>query len=173
MIGVGKTTYATALGEYLKSKVFYEEVDDNPILDLFYDDPKKYGFALQIYFLNKRFRDIKQAFYDPNNVLDRSIYEDKLFSYLNYTRGVLTKIEYDIYCQLNDNMMQELACMPRKAPDLMIYLYGSFENSMNNINKRGRDYEQPTQANGLSEYYKSLYGLYDEWYLDYDHSPNM
>ena len=82
MIGAGKTSVAKIIAEALGSEVFYENVDGNDILPLFYtaspeeQDKKRYPFLLQLEFLNSRFSDIKQAFHDRNNVLDRSIYED-------------------------------------------------------------------------------------------------
>jgi Deoxynucleoside kinases len=78
-IGAGKSSLATILSEHLGTEAFYEQVDNNPVLPLFYKDPKKYAFLLQIYFLNKRFDSIKKAMVQDNNVLDRSIYEDSLF----------------------------------------------------------------------------------------------
>ena len=80
MIGVGKTTLTGILADHLNTKAFFEPVGDNPVLPLYYKDPKQYGFLLQIFFLNKRFAMIKKALSDDNNVLDRSIYEDALFT---------------------------------------------------------------------------------------------
>ncbi|MGZ7259834.1 deoxynucleoside kinase, partial [Streptococcus pyogenes] len=79
------------------------------------EDPDKYGFALQIYFLNKRFKSIKEAFFDQNNVLDRSIYEDALFTQINAENGNISQEEYQIYLELLANMMEELDTMPKKA----------------------------------------------------------
>ena len=93
-IGAGKSSLAKALGEHLKTDVFYEAVDNNPVLDLYYQDPQKYAFLLQIYFLNKRFESIKMAYRQDNNVLDRSIFEDELFLTLNYKNGNVTKLNW-------------------------------------------------------------------------------
>nr|OTP54126.1 deoxyguanosine kinase [Enterococcus termitis] len=82
-IGAGKSSLTEIISEHLGSDAFYESVDDNEVLPLFYADPKKYAFLLQIYFLNKRFDSIKQALSHENNVLDRSIYEDSLLFHLN------------------------------------------------------------------------------------------
>ena len=82
MIGLGKSSVAEILGNHFNSEVFYESVDDNPILPLFYTASKeeislnRYPFLLQLWFLNTRFKSIKRALVDKNNVLDRSIYED-------------------------------------------------------------------------------------------------
>lgn len=173
MIGVGKTTYTTRLSEALGTEAFYEPVENNPILDKYYENPDKYGFALQIYFLNKRFRSIKEAYYNNDNVLDRSIYEDALFTYINSLEGNISQEEYEIYLDLLDNMMEELDGMPKKAPDLLVYLDGSFDHIMKNIKKRGRDFEQPTDENGLLDYYRLLHGHYGDWYDNYAYSPKM
>ena len=141
-IGAGKSSLAAALGEHLGKEVFYEAVDNNPVLDLYYQDPKKYAFLLQIFFLNKRFQSIKEAYKADNNVLDRSIFEDELFLTLNYKNGNVTKTELDIYKELLSNMLEELEGMPKKSPDLLIYIDVSFEKMLERITKRGRSYEQ-------------------------------
>lgn len=172
-IGAGKTTYTKKLADALGTEPFYEPVDDNPILDKYYADPERYGFALQIYFLNKRFKAIKEAYKDNNNVIDRSIYEDKLFTEINAKNGNISLEEYNIYCELLDNMMEELEGMPKKAPDLLIYLETSFNHVMNNIKKRGRSYEQPEGNEELLDYYRQLHNGYEGWYLEYDKGPKM
>ncbi len=76
-IGAGKSNLTQILSDHLGTQPFYEPVEDNPILPLFYADPDRYAFLLQIYFLNKRFKTIKEAMVHDNNVLDRSIYVSK------------------------------------------------------------------------------------------------
>lgn len=173
MIGVGKTTYTSKLAEHLGTRAFYEPVDENPILDKYYEDPDKYGFALQIYFLNKRFGLIKEAYHENNNVLDRSIYEDALFTKINTINGNISEAEFGIYLELLDNMMEEIEGLPKKAPDLLIFLDGSFEHILENIEKRGRTFEQPDESNDLRSYYKQLYDEYKTWFADYDKGPKM
>ena len=173
MIGVGKTTYTTRLAQELGTEAFFEPVDDNPILDKYYEDPDRYGFVLQIYFLNKRFKSIKEAYLAENNILDRSIYEDALFTYINTLQGSISQEEYAIYLELLDNMMEEIDALPKKAPDLLIYLDGSFESIMANIKKRGRSYEQVDANPELLAYYKLLHKHYGQWYEDYNYGPKM
>ncbi|MDN6639898.1 MAG: deoxynucleoside kinase [Tetragenococcus sp.] len=173
MIGAGKTTYTTKIAEELHTQPFYEAVDENPILNRYYENPEKYGFALQIYFLNKRFKSIKEAFFDQNNVLDRSIYEDALFTKVNVENGNISVEEYQLYLDLLSNMMEELSTLPRKAPDLMIYLDASFDHILANIQKRGRPFEQPTKENGLLSYYQQLYTAYGDWFKQYNHGPKL
>ncbi len=167
MIGVGKTTYAEMIAEHLDSKVFYESVDDNPLLDKFYSNKKRWAFALQIHFLNKRFKSIKEALEDRNNVLDRSIYEDALFARINYEDGNMAEAEFDCYLELLDNMMEELEGMPKKAPDLFIYLQASFETIEDRIEKRGRDFEQFDHNPELERYMKNLHSRYDDWVFNH------
>lgn len=173
MIGVGKTSYTKKISEELVSKPFFEPVENNPILDKYYENPERYGFSLQIYFLNKRFELIKEANKYKNSVLDRSIYEDELFTKLNRDNGNISEEEYQIYLELLDNMMEELDSIPKKAPDLLIYLNGSFDTVLRNIKKRGRPYEQPTEENGLLDYYKQLFNEYEFWYDNYDKSQKI
>ena len=86
-IGAGKTSLTHMLSDHLHTPAYYESVDDNQILPLFYKDPKKYAFLLQIDFLNRRFDDIKEAWSNNESVMDRSIFEDSLLFHLNADLG--------------------------------------------------------------------------------------
>jgi len=173
MIGAGKSTYTTIISKELRSEAFYETVEENPILEKLYSDPKRWAFSLQIFFLNTRFKSIKEALTHQHNVLDRSIYEDALFTYINYKQGNMDKAEMDLYTNLLDNMMEELDGMPKKGPDLLIYLRGSLDTHLNRIKKRGRPYEQIEDNPSLYDYYKNLHSHYDGWFNSYDKSPTM
>ncbi|HEO5162181.1 TPA: deoxynucleoside kinase [Streptococcus agalactiae] len=172
-IGAGKSSLAAALGQHLGTDVFYEAVDNNPVLDLYYQDPQKYAFLLQIFFLNKRFQSIKEAYKVNNNVLDRSIFEDELFLTLNYKNGNVTKTELDIYKELLANMLEELEGMPKKRPDLLVYIDVSFDKMLERIDKRGRSFEQVDSNPELYDYYKQVHSEYPEWYENYDVSPKI
>ncbi|WP_394883801.1 deoxynucleoside kinase [Clostridium tertium] len=166
MIGLGKSSVAEILEEHFKSDVFYESVDDNPILPLFYSESeeeiqkKRYPFLLQLYFLNTRFKSIKEALVHNNNVLDRSIYEDWYFAKKNMELGRINELEMKIYEDLLHNMLEELEELPKKAPDVMVYLKGSFETVLNRIALRGREFEID---DSLKEYYHFLWKDYDAW----------
>ena len=172
-IGAGKSSLTGILSDYLETKPFYESVDDNPVLPLFYENPKKYAFLLQVYFLNTRFQSIKKALTDDNNVLDRSIYEDALFFQMNADIGRATSEEVDTYYDLLENMMSELEHMPKKNPDLLVHINVSYDTMLRRIQKRGRDYEQLSYDPTLEDYYKSLLRYYKPWYEKYDYSPKM
>lgn len=173
MIGVGKTTLTGQIADHLGTKAFFEPVGENPVLPLYYKDPKEYGFLLQIYFLNKRFAMIKKALSDDNNVLDRSIYEDALFTRENNAEGNITDTELDVYLKLLDNMMNELTQMPKKAPDLLVYAETDFDTILYRIKKRGRDYEQFDNNPELEAYYYKMWTAYKQWFDEYDVSPKM
>lgn len=166
MIGAGKSSLAKLVGEHFGTEVFYESVDDNPILPLFYTasdeeiQEKRYPFLLQLWFLNTRFKSIKKALTNKNNVLDRSIYEDWYFAKVNKDLGRISELEFSMYEGLLENMLEELDELPKKAPDLMIYLTGSFETILERIKKRGRGYELD---DSLVDYYRILWEGYDEW----------
>ncbi len=172
-IGAGKSSLAKALGEHLGTDVYYEAVDNNPVLDLYYQDPKKYAFLLQIYFLNKRFESIKMAYTQENNVLDRSIFEDELFLTLNYKNGNVTKTELEIYQNLLSNMLEEMEGMPKKRPDLLVYIDVSFETMLSRIAQRGRSFEQIDDQPELKAYYHQVHEEYPAWYENYDVSPKI
>ena len=156
-IGAGKTSLSKMIAKELGSDVFYESVENNDILPLFYEDPEKYSFLLQIYFLNKRFKSIKEALAHDNNVLDRSIYEDSLLFHLNADLGRASKQEEEVYDELLKNMMEELPyASHKKQPDLLVHIKVSFETMLERIEKRNRPFEQLTFDPGLYDYYKEL-----------------
>ncbi|MFJ7625325.1 deoxynucleoside kinase [Streptomyces sp. NPDC097595] len=167
MIGIGKTSVAELIAKELGSKVFYESVEDNPILPLFYTAgpeeiaAKRYPFLLQLYFLQTRFAAIKEAYLQDDNVLDRSIYEDWYFAKVNHDLGRISSLEMRVYEGLLTEMMREIDGLPyRKAPDLMVYLRADFGTVLHRIGLPGRDFEQDE---GLVEYYRTLWSGYDDW----------
>ena len=166
MIGAGKTSLAELVANHFNSEVFYESEDDNPILPVFYTaseeeiQAKRYPFLLQLWFLNTRFKSIKEALIKDNNVLDRSIYEDWYFAKVNKDLGRISDLEFSLYEDLLNNMLEELEELPKKSPDLMIYLSGSFETILDRIKKRGREYELDE---ALVSYYYTLWEGYDNW----------
>ena len=166
MIGAGKTSLAELVANHFNSEVFYESVDNNPILPLFYTaseeeiQTKRYPFLLQLWFLNTRFKSIKEALSKDNNVLDRSIYEDWYFAKVNKDLGRISDLEFSLYEDLLNNMLEELEELPKKSTDLMIYLCGSFETILERIKKRGREYELDE---ALVSYYYTLWEGYDNW----------
>ena len=178
MIGLGKTSVADTLNAHfqkrgIESKVFYEAVDNNPILPLYYEltpeelDAKRIPFLLQLFFLNKRFKTVKDCinWKEPvYTIQDRSIYEDWYFAYVNKNLGRISDLEFNIYEELVENMMEELKELPKKAPDLMVYLKGSFETVIDRIMARGRSFEINPE---LKEYYFEVWKGYDDWVINH------
>lgn len=187
IIGSGKSSLTEILSKELGTKAFYEPVEDNPVLPLFYkgneiaakkraegdkEATNPYAYLLQTFFLNRRFKMIKQAMQEDNNVLDRSIYEDAIFMKMNTDMGNATKVEYDIYQKLLDNMLEELPyAAHKKSPDLMVMIDVSYDTMIKRIQKRGREYEQVENDPSLVEYYQRLLHYYDLWKEEYDASP--
>ncbi|WP_332371911.1 deoxynucleoside kinase [Lactococcus cremoris] len=173
-IGAGKSSLTEMLAEELKTQAFYESVDDNKVLPLFYENPQKYAFLLQIYFLNKRFDSIKRALSDNNNVLDRSIYEDSLLFHLNADLGRADETEVEVYDDLLKNMLEEIDSLSfKKRPDLLIHVKVSFDKMLERIKKRGRQFEQLEYDPSLYDYYKELNSRYDTWFEAFDIFPKI
>ncbi len=175
MIGIGKTTTSKMLGKEIGLKVYYESVEGNKVLPLFYTSSKeekekyRYPFLLQLSFLRSRFHAIKEALKNDNAIMDRSIYEDYYFAKKNFELGNINEMEMDLYEGLLSEMMDELNLLPKKSPDVMVYLHGSFETVLNRIKERGRSFELDSE---LVSYYKFLYDGYDEWvHSSYKASP--
>lgn len=185
-IGSGKSSLTSILSDTLGTTPYYEPVKNNPVLPLFYKGNEKvakdkedgitnttnpYTFLLQIYFLNMRFKMIKQAMQEDNSILDRSIYEDSLFMQMNYDLGTTTETELNIYNSLLQNMMEELPyAAHKKSPDLMILIKVSLPTMLARIKKRGREFEQVETDTSLKSYYKNLLKYYDKFEQDYSAS---
>lgn len=173
-IGAGKSSLTDMLSQEMNSKPFYENVDDNEVLPLFYSNPEKYTFLLQIFFLNKRFLAMKDALKQADNVLDRSIYEDSLLFHLNADLGRVSQQEVLQYDNLLDTMLKELeTAAPKKRPDLMVHIKVSFDVMLDRIQKRGRDYEQIAANPELHDYYRMVNERYEQWYDSFDICPKI
>lgn len=186
IIGAGKSSLTKILARDLGSTPYFEPVKHNPVLPLFYkgneiaakkrqegdkNATNPYAFLLQIYFLNKRFKMIKQAMQDDNNVLDRSIYEDAIFMKMNADEGNATDIEWEVYSSLLANMMEELPyAAHKKRPDLMVMIDVDYDTMIQRIKKRGREFEQVDKDPSLEQYYRRLLKYYDDWRDNYSES---
>ena len=171
-IGAGKTEWGKVIAKHFEVDLLEEKVDGNPFLEKYYDEPERYSFHLQVFFLNHRFKAIKSAMAHPNSVLDRSIYEDAMiFARLQYENGSMDRAEYETYLDLHENMMQELndlykqQVLFKKSPDLMVMVHGSFDEVMRRIKKRGRDFEQIDGNPELYKYYQDLYDMYENEFV--------
>ena len=173
-IGAGKSSLTDMLSQEMNSRPFYENVDDNEVLPLFYSNPEKYTFLLQIFFLNKRFLAMKDALQQADNVLDRSIYEDSLLFHLNADLGRVSKEEVLQYDNLLDTMLKELElAAPKKRPDLLVHIKVSFDVMLERIEKRGRDYEQIATNPELFDYYRMVNDRYEKWYDSFTICPKI
>lgn len=159
-IGSGKTTLTTLLSKHYGWKAMYEDVDDNPYLEDFYQDMKRWSFNLQIYFLNSRFKqvvDIQRG--EKAVVQDRTIYEDAMIFAPNlHDMGLMTPRDFANYLSLF-NLMTSLI----KPPDLLVYLKASVPTLVSQIQKRGREYENTIRL----DYLQGLNERYDKWIEDY------
>lgn len=160
-IGAGKTTLTELLSKHFKWEPQYEDVLENPYLEDFYIDMSRWSFNLQVYFLNSRFRQILDIRESGKDIIqDRTIYEDAfIFAPNLHAMGLMTNRDYVNYKSLFD-LMESVT----KAPDLLIYLRSSVPNLVNQIQKRGREYE-----NSISiDYLNKLNERYEGWIHDYN-----
>lgn len=163
-IGAGKSSLTKMLGERFKWKPYYESVDDNPYLADFYGDMNRWSFHLQIYFLSNRFKSHKEIVESHKSVIqDRSIYEDaEIFARNLYEIGKMDSRDYENYVSLFHVMMEYL-----KPPDLLIYLKSSVDTLLEQIKRRGRDYEQTIARS----YLEQLNRHYEQWINNYAIGP--
>ena len=137
-IGAGKTTLTELLAKHYGWEAHFEDVIDNPYLEDFYEKMERWSFNLQVYFLNSRFRQVlsfKEM--DKTIVQDRTIYEDAhIFAPNLHDMGLMSNRDFQNYSSLFE-LMESVV----KGPDLLIYLRSSIPNLVDQIQKRGRDYE--------------------------------
>jgi deoxyadenosine/deoxycytidine kinase len=159
-IGSGKTTLCEMLAKHYKWQAEYESVDNNPYLKDFYKDMARWAFHLQIYFLNSRFNQINTIRQSKNTVIqDRTIYEDAyIFAANLHASGHINDRDYQSYLNIFESMIQFV-----EPPDLLIYLKADMPKLVDQIQKRGRDYEDAIQL----EYLKNLNQHYEDWISTY------
>jgi Deoxynucleoside kinases len=165
-IGAGKTALTEVLGEYYGWTTIYEQVDDNPYLTDFYDDMRRWSFNLQVFFLSKRFEQLQEIEEMGASVVqDRSIYEDAhIFARNLYEMGHMSARDYENYTDLFAIMTTHL-----QPPSLLIYLRASVPTLVNQIQKRGREFESTIRI----DYLERLQGHYEEWIENYDRGPKL
>ena len=155
-IGSGKTTLTTMLAKHYGWTPKFEAVAHNPYLEDYYNDIHRWAFALEVYFLKERFRDILEIAHSEGTVIqDRSTFEGVyVFTANNQAMGNMSDTDYQTYMELFESMMQVV-----RYPDLMIYLRASIPHLVENIQKRGREYEKSIQI----EYLTNLNQRYEEF----------
>ena len=159
-IGSGKTTLTKMLAAHYGWTPKFESVDYNPYLADYYEDMERWSFNLQIYFLNKRFKDVVDiSKTDEVIIQDRTIYEDaRIFAPNLHAMGLMSTRDFENYSDLFDLMMSMV-----NPPDLLIYLKSSIPNLVAQIQKRGREYEKGIRI----DYLTGLNERYEEWIAGY------
>ena len=161
VIGVGKTSLCSLIGEQFSAKIVFEQFEENPFLEDFYKDKVRFAFQTQLYFLLSRYRQHQEMMqvelFHKLLVSDYMFVKDKIFANINLSdkeltlyNSVVTLLERDI-----------------PNPDLVIYLQSSTGRLMTNIKKRGRYYEDLI----TQEYIQELNDAYNDFFLRYDRSP--
>jgi deoxyadenosine/deoxycytidine kinase len=160
-IGAGKTTLTNALSKHFGWEPQFEDVENNPYLNDFYEDMPRWSFNLQVFFLNSRFKQILDIQRGTKVVIqDRSIYEDaQIFAPNLHAMGLMSTRDFENYLSLFETISSSI-----KAPDLVIYLKASIPTLVNQIQKRGREYEENLRL----DYLKKLNEYYDAWASKYD-----
>ncbi len=159
-IGVGKTTLTELLAQQYNWKPHYENIDNNPYLESFYEDMQRWAFHLQIYFLNSRFKQIVEIQKNTSTVIqDRTIYEDAyIFASNLHDMGLMSSRDFNNYKSLFDSMTDMI-----NPPDLLIYLRSSVPNLLKKIKERGRKYESSIRT----DYLTKLNEKYEDWVDSY------
>lgn len=163
-IGSGKTTLTNLLSEHFGWVPRYESVDQNPYISDYYSDISRWAFNMEVFFLKERFKDVLNIVESQKSdksltiIQDRTIYEGvHVFTRNNFLSGNLDERDYRCYMDLFDQMQEQL-----QLPDLMIYLRADISHLINNISKRGREYEQSMSI----DYLDSLNKLYEDFILN-------
>ena len=178
-IGSGKSTLTKMLARHYHWEPRFEVVDRNPYLEDYYNDIQRWSFALEVFFLKERFRDLIAIQQSQSTIIqDRTIFEGVyVFLQNNRDMGNILQRDYDTYMELFNQMMQLV-----RLPDLMIYLRATVPHLVGNIQQRGREYEQSIKLDYLdnlnrryeqfiNENYKGRVMIIDKDQLDFEHRP--
>lgn len=159
-IGSGKTTLTKMLAKRFGWNPRFEPVDNNPYLDDFYADMNRWSFNLQVYFLNKRFKEVVEISKSDETIIqDRTIFEDAcIFAPNLHGMGMMSDRDFANYSDLFDLMISLV-----DLPDLMIYIRSSIPTLVSHIEKRGRDFEKSIRI----DYLTGLNNRYENWIKDY------
>ncbi len=161
VIGAGKTSLARLLASKLNARLILEEFETNPFLEKFYDNPEKYAFQTQMFFLINRYKQqenlSQQDLFTEYTVADYIFWKDKIFAYMNLDSDEL-KLYESIFPLLERNI---------RKPDLVVFLQSSVERLMYNIKKRGRNFER----NITKSYIRKLHEAYNNYFFKYNTTP--
>jgi len=160
-IGAGKTTLTTLIAKHYGWEPHFEDVEDNPYINDFYEDMQRWSFNLQIYFLNNRFNTIMQIRNSGKTIIqDRTIYEDAyIFAPNLHSMGLMTTRDFETYFSLF-NLLDKFV----QPPDVLVYLRASVPRLVSQIQSRGREYEEAIRL----DYLKRLNERYEAWISTYD-----
>ena len=152
-IGSGKTTLATKIAEDFNAKLILEQFSDNPFLPKFYENPKQYGFTLEMSFLTERYQQMRDQLAQMDLFKEFVVSDYDIFKSLIFSKITLTDDEFVLYRKLFYILYNQII-----KPDLYVFLYQNTDRLIENIKKRGRDYEQ----NISPDYLKKIhYGYLD------------
>ena len=160
-IGVGKTSLAKILCERLDGRLILEEFETNPFLTDFYNNPERFAFQTQLFFLLSRYRQQQELYqtdlFTETLITDYMFMKDRLFAAIN-----LNDKEMSLYNSISKILEKNIL-----EPDLIIFLQADTDHLMQNISKRGREYEK----NMDWKYVDTLNQVYNEYFFRYDKNP--
>lgn len=165
-IGSGKSTLTELLSKSFGWEPHFEDLENNPYLNDFYEDMPRWAFNLQIFFLNNRFKQVIQIQKGENTVIqDRTIYEDAhIFAPNLHSMGLMSTRDFETYLSVFETINSRI-----NPPDLLIYLRASIPRLVDQIQNRGREYEDNLRL----DYLRKLNEKYENWVGSYDHGKLM
>ena len=157
-IGAGKTSLTKLLAKEKSSKLILEQFEDNSFLPKFYNNPEKYSFPLELSFLAERYQQLKTET-SQNSLFAQQIFSDYfIYKCLIFAQANLPVDEFKLYQEFFNIVISNI-----RIPDLLVYLYVDIDVLLNNIKKRGREYEQNIKAEYLINIQKGYINFFEQF----------
>lgn len=154
-IGAGKTTFCNRIADDFNCQLILESFEDNPFLPSFYQNPERYAFPVELFFMTERHKQLQAGLLEQELFKEGTVADYFFLKTLLFARNNLKAEERRLFTRLFDVLNTSFP-----KPDLLVYLHRSVDILRENIDKRGREYEKDI----TNEYLQKIQNTYFEFF---------